>query len=162
MFFIATQLVGQNYNGTWEGGILKKGNISPFYYSITVDHDKYEAKGTSIVAYQDTTWSSQKKWIGFAGENRLQIIENEFITHNHDLGAYWLMIRGVLKYDSKNDSLYGWVHAYDPYTKSLLSNHDYIILYRKKIKIAYEKINIYPFICMRYAANKSATIRAKR
>ena len=58
--------------------------------------------------------------------------ENKFLTHHHERGAYWLMLQGKLRYDKKNDKLYGTLDAYDKYTKSIFQNHDYVELQRQQ------------------------------
>jgi len=122
----------QNLSGEWAGTIKKSFNEKPFSYEITIENN---AGGQSAIKYKDEEWHCQKAHRGSVKNNKYSYEDKRFIIHHHDRGAYWLMVKGTLNYDSEKDKLYGWVDAYDYITKSLYIEHDYVELYRKKENI---------------------------
>lgn len=126
-------LSAQNLSGQWSGTIKKSFEEKPFLYELSIVEN---AGGQSAIKYKDEEWHCQKAHRGQVANNKYIYADSRFIIHHHDRGAYWLMVRGTLQYDAEKDMLYGWVDAYDFYTKSLYKEHDYVELYRKKDRVA--------------------------
>lgn len=126
------KLQAQNLNGTWQGD-CKKWEDSNIAFAMEMEISQSstgETKGTSKIAYKKEAWYCEKQFEGKVNQNKFYFEDKQFITHQHEVGSYWLVLNGTLTYDKEKDELRGWVDAYDPKYNEYFKRHDYIILRR--------------------------------
>lgn len=135
----------QDLSGYWEGTCMKKGGDTPFFMSMSLEQKGNEVSGTALIKYEYTGletakesegWYCVKKVRGVVVGGYLKFTDTGFVAHHHDFGAYWLLLKGKLRYTSHGDGdeLKGEVDAYDPVYGSMYSKHDFVKLKKKETK----------------------------
>ncbi len=125
----ATPLTTDRFLGTWEGTIHKSGNKNPYYFALHISKDGIHL---SKKAYMDEPWKSSSRVIIKETEDGIYFEEQGFVTHEHELGAYWMEVRGNLIYDKEKDILSGQTDIYDRFTKSITKGYDFVEITRRR------------------------------
>jgi hypothetical protein len=121
----------QNLTGYWEGICKKHSNEYSFKAEAEIKQDKQSIEALLKIAYRDKSFFCIQEIKGNSEGNVFEFTAIRNIRQEHQEGFYWLLLRGVLSYDSKEDRLYGWVDAYDVHNQEVYKNHDFIELFRK-------------------------------